>query len=78
MAEKTKLAISLVITLCIAIAAGVWAITGEIDNYRLANITDRLKSHEDTIIEGTADRSMIWRAIDQLVVITGNLKDRID
>ena len=37
------------VTLCLAIAGGSWALSGEVHNYRLANITGRLKNHEDVI-----------------------------
>ena len=71
MAEQ-KFTAGTVVAICIAIATGSWAINGEVKNYRLQNITDRLKSHETYIQNSIIDRNEIWRAIDRLVDLSAS------
>ena len=70
-----RINMSTVITLCLAIAAGSWALSGEVHNYRLQNITGRLKNHEDGLMAAIEDRSQIWRAVDTLITLTENLHE---
>jgi hypothetical protein len=56
--RETKLGLGAVIPLCIAIAAGTWAVTAEIHNARL-------KVAETDIAVSKDDRTQIWRAIDR-------------
>ena len=70
-----KINMSTVVTLCLAIAAGSWALSGEVHNYRLQNITGRLKNHEDGLMAAIEDRSQIWRAVDTLITMTENLHE---
>lgn len=56
----------------IAIATASWALSTEIHNYRLRNITTRIKTHEDYIMSSIEDRNKIWRSIDRLTIISSN------
>ena len=40
----------LIVTLCLAVGSGAWAISAEIHNYRLQDITTRLKSQETRML----------------------------
>jgi hypothetical protein len=42
---------------CLSCATGSWALATELHNYRLVNITTRLKSHEDAITSLRADNA---------------------
>ena len=63
---EPKISIATVITLCLAIGGMVWAVSTELHNYRLTNITDRLKSHEDMLREGVAHDAEQDRAIEHI------------
>ena len=47
--NNIRVPLALCISLCLAIAGAVWALSTEVHNYRMVNITTRLKTHEDTI-----------------------------
>lgn len=55
------IAIPVVITISLAVAAGSWALSAEVHNYRLQNISSRLGSHEKEITLGIQERSAISR-----------------
>ena len=50
MSDQVKMNLATVVTLCLAIAAGAWATSTEIHNYRLQNISSRLDIHESLIL----------------------------
>ncbi len=66
--------LALAVTMIIAAATGAWAISTEVHNYRLANITSRLKAYEDlamdhdrAIVRNTADMAFIKSALNRLL-----------
>ena len=69
MSEPVKMNIATVITLCLALCAGAWALSGEVHNYRLMNIRDRLKTHETAIMSNEKELVLI-RTIQLDVVDT--------
>ena len=73
----TKISLAQVVSICIALAAGAWALSSEMHNYRLQNITEQLGSHEELIMASINDRAQIWRALDKLVVMSTNTNDTL-
>ena len=61
-----------VIFLCVSIATSSWAISGELHNYRLQNISDRLKAHETSLQEGNAERGEL-RRLDRNIALLESL-----
>ena len=59
--QERKVNLMTVVTLCVAVAAGAWALSTESHNYRLSNMTSRLDKHEDALIEGKATDADILR-----------------
>ena len=70
---------ALCISLALGVSAGTWAISAEVHNYRLQNITTRLGAHEDKILElQAADTlSMIERSANRITIdqITSTLAE---
>lgn len=48
--RKHYIPVAVLITAIGMAATGAWALKSEISNYRLQNVTTRLKSHEDSIM----------------------------
>jgi len=65
--SKPKITVTQLITVCIAVAAGAWALNGELHNFRLSNITARLKNHETYIMETRDDLAEIKGDIKMLL-----------
>lgn len=66
MPEK-KLNLMTVVTLCVAVAAGAWAVSGEIHNYQVTKIADRQETLESYIMETRDDISDIQGDIKMLL-----------
>ncbi len=75
MPEKNKtISMALAITMILAAATGAWAISTEVHNYRLSNLTSRVKESEDlamdhdrAIVRNTADMAFIKNALNRLL-----------
>ncbi len=75
MPERNKtISLALAVTMVIAGATGAWAISTEVHNYRLSNLTSRVKEAEDLamehdriIVRNTADMAFIKSALNRLL-----------
>jgi hypothetical protein len=72
--EQVKMNIATVITLCVALVAAAWAVSTEVHNYRLQNITERVGNHEVSIMdlklgfaEVSKDISYIRESVDTMM-----------
>lgn len=74
---NSKVSIGTAITLCLAIAAGSWALSTEVHNYRLQDISTTIEAQTNLIMTGIEDRNQIWRAIDTLVTVSAMRGDDV-
>jgi len=66
--------LSLCLTLVFAAATGAWALSTEVHNYRLSNISTRLQAHEELLVAhdraittSSAQYAHIKAALDRLL-----------
>ena len=55
--QNAKVNMITAVTLCLAVAAGAWAVSGEIHNYQVTKIADRQEILESYIMETRDDIS---------------------
>ena len=72
---------ALIVSLIVGTIAGTWALSAEVHNYRLENITTRLGTHESSIMSNKIqiehNTTVVERMIEDIGEIKADLKTLI-
>lgn len=69
---------ALLLTVAVALVGGTWALSAEVHNYRLENITTRLRTHEEMLMSFSRQDAEQDIRIDHNGILLEVVSDKLD